>query len=190
MSGPSDPRLDEPVYQPAEDSALLVKAAKAVLEPGWLVVDTGTGSGIVGDRLSREADVRVVATDINPHACRAAADRGLEVLRSSLLDAIADESIDAAVFNPPYLPAEDRLPDDWLDRATSGGPTGIEVVTAWIEDIPRVLRPGGAAVCLVSSLTDIDAVLSAATSAGLRATELDDTRFSFERLVALELRVD
>lgn len=188
MTGPRDPRLDRQVYQPAEDSALLVDAAQTVLEPGWLVVDTGTGSGVVGDRLRRESDVRVIATDINPFACREAAARGLDVARMSLLDGLAARSVDAAVFNPPYLPADDRLPDDWLDRATTGGPTGIELVTDWIDDLRRVLRPGGVGVCLVSSLTDIDAVVDHAESGGLTVTHLDERSFAFEQLVALGLR--
>ncbi len=187
MSGPSDPRLETQVYRPAADSTLLVEAAKQVLDPGWIVVDTGTGSGIVADRLQREAAVRAIATDINPHACAAASRRGLEVVRGSLLDPIDEASVDAAVFNPPYLPADDRLPDDWLDRATTGGPTGIELVSDWIEDVPRVLKPGGVAVCLVSSLTDIDEVVAIAEATGLSVTELAERPFPFERLVALAL---
>lgn len=188
MTAPTEPPVDPPVYLPAADSDLLVEAATRVLEPGWLVVDTGTGSGVVADRLRREADVRVVATDINPHACRAAADRGLDVVRASLLDAIADASVDAAVFNPPYLPADDRLPDDWLDRATTGGPTGGELLGAWIADLPRVLVPGGVAVCVVSSLTGVAGVTEDAAAAGVAAETLSTRRFPFERLLALELR--
>lgn len=188
MSGPTDPRLDEPVYQPAEDSALLVSAATTVVEPDDLVVDTGTGSGVVADRLYREVGARVLATDINPHACEAAADRGLEVVRMSLLDGIRDGAVDVAVFNPPYLPADDRLPDDWLDRATAGGPSGIEPVIEWIADLPRVLAPGGVGVCLVSSLTDIEAVFDHASANGLSINELEERSFPFERLVAFELR--
>lgn len=188
MNGPSDARLDASVYRPAEDSTLLAEAATPLLEPGWTVVDTGTGSGFVAEQLTQAAPVTVLATDINPHACRAAADRGLDVARLSLLDAIADRSVDAAVFNPPYLPADDRLPDDWLDRATTGGPTGIELTTAWIRDLPRVLAPDGVGVCLISSLADTEGILAAAEAADLSVSTLEQRSFSFERLEAIELR--
>lgn len=188
MTDFEDPRLDREVYAPAEDSTLLATAAETVIEPNSTVVETGTGSGVVADRLRSSRDVRVLATDINPHACEAAADRGLDVARMSLLDAIADGSVDAAVFNPPYLPDDDRLPDDWLDRATSGGPTGIELVSEWITDLPRVLTAGGVGVCIVSSLTDIDAVVATAEEVGLAVEETEERSFGFERLVALSLR--
>lgn len=182
------PHTDRPVYQPSDDSDLLVEAAKQVIDPDDLVVDTGTGSGIVADRLIRSTGATVIASDINPHAIQAARDRGLEVIRGSLVSFLADETVDVAVFNPPYLPADDRLPDDWLDRATTGGDDGFELVSDWIEELPRVLTPDGIGVCIVSSLTDIEHVRTVAETAGFEVSELAERSFPFERLVALELR--
>ncbi len=184
---PRDQRVERDVYRPAEDSTLLIDAAREALEPGSLVVDTGTGSGVVGDRLQQTKDIEVIASDINPHACRDAADRGLDTVRGSLLTFIGDGSVDAAVFNPPYLPADEGLPDDWLDRASTGGPSGHELLVEWIGDLKRVLRDSGVGICIVSSHSDIDQVTSTAIDEGFTVSELASRSFPFERLVALEL---
>lgn len=183
-----DHRLGTEVYQPAEDSSLLVDAAMAVVDPRSVVVDTGTGTGFVADRLRQSIDVRVISSDINPQACRTARDRGLEVVRGSLLSFLSANSVDAALFNPPYLPADDRLDNDWLDRATTGGPLGYELVVEWIRDLPRVLRRDGIGVCLVSSRSDIDHVRTVATTNGFVVTDVAERSFGLERLVALGLR--
>lgn len=184
---PHDHRLERAVYRSAEDSMLLVDAATEAIDPGSLVVDTGTGSGVVGDRLQQTIDIEVVASDINPHACRAASDRGLDTVQGSLLTFIGDETVDAVVFNPPYLPADERLSDDWLDRASTGGPSGYELLVEWIADLNRVLRDGGVGICIVSSHTDIDHVTTIAIEEGFTVSELASRSFPFERLVALKL---
>lgn len=177
---------DGDVYSPAEDSDLLLEAAADVVRPGWRVVETGVGSGYVAAGLAARVDVEVVGVDINPHACRASVDRGLEVVRGSLLDPIADGSVDAAIFNPPYLPSDGRLASSWAERAVDGGPTGVEVILAWIRDLPRVLRRDGLAVCVVSSLGDVDRVEATARRCGFAVSERGATRLPHERLAALE----
>lgn len=177
------------VYQPAEDSTLLAEAAIDHIEPTWTVVETGVGSGFVADRL-REAhpSLTLVGIDINPHACRATASRSIPVVRGSLLDPIASGTVDAALFNPPYLPTHEAMPDDWLERAVAGGPTGAEVVLAWMSDLARVLTTGGIGVCVISSHTGIDRICAVATDLGFDVEVIAETRVSFERLVALVLR--
>lgn len=183
-----DPRLTRSVYQPAEDSALLAEVATDVVSPGDRVLETGVGSGYVSMAVMDAVDVDILGTDINPHACQQSADRGLAVVRMSLVDGIADESIDVALFNPPYLPADDRIPDDWLGRAVDGGPTGGELTMAWLADVGRVLRTGGIALCIVSTHTGIDRIRQAAREAGMATAVVGERRWAYERLVCLQLR--
>ncbi|MGM0591175.1 MAG: HemK2/MTQ2 family protein methyltransferase, partial [Halobacteriota archaeon] len=61
------------VYQPAEDSRLLADAAVEYVS--GRVLDVGTGSGYVAERVAGETESRVVASDLNPHACRLARKR-------------------------------------------------------------------------------------------------------------------
>ncbi|KPN31721.1 putative methyltransferase [Halolamina pelagica] len=86
------------VYQPAEDSGLLADAAEEYARGRTLEV--GTGSGWVAEQVAPHVP-QVVAADVNPHACRQARERGIETVRTNLLDAFADGSFETVLFNPP-----------------------------------------------------------------------------------------
>ncbi|MHC3437380.1 HemK2/MTQ2 family protein methyltransferase [Natrialbaceae archaeon A-gly3] len=184
--------LETDVYQPAEDSELLATAACDRLEGGDLVLEVGTGSGFVAERVATGLDARVVASDLNPHACRQARERGaeagLEVVRADLVSPFVEDAFDAVVFNPPYLPTEPENEwDDWMERALSGGESGREVIDAFLETVPRVLAPDGVVLLLVSSLTGVDEVVSRAGETGFSAVAVADESFPYETLTVLEL---
>ncbi|SEH15688.1 release factor glutamine methyltransferase [Natronorubrum sediminis] len=182
--------LETEVYQPAEDSHLL---AETVLEhlpvdENDLVLEVGTGSGYVAGRIDAETDARVVAADLNPHAVRQARADGLEGVRADLVSPFADETFDAVVFNPPYLPTDpDNEWDDWMERALSGGEDGRAVIDPFLDRVGRVLAPGGVVYLLVSSLTGVDEVAAQAGEAGFSAVSVADESFPFETLTILAL---
>lgn len=189
---------EEPVYQPAEDSDLLARAAAADLGAGDRVLEVGCGSGFVAARIA-ETGAEVVASDVNPHACRDTYERGLQSVRADLVAPFRDGAFDAVLFNPPYLPdeagAERELQDwtglaaeaDWMEVALSGGPSGRAVLNPFLDDVGRVLAPSGAVYLLVSSLTGVDAVVERAAAAGFSAVALADRSFPFETLTVLKL---
>lgn len=179
--------LDTDVYQPAEDSRLLVEAASEAIEPGWLALDCGTGSGYVGERIA-ETGADVIAADINPHACRQARERGLETVRANLLDPFRANAFDAVCFNPPYLPTDPEHEwDDWMELALSGGESGRAVIEPFLDGVARVLTPGGVIFLLVSSLTGFEAVIERAENEGFDATVLREESFPFETLSVVRL---
>lgn len=188
MTDGSDRPYHRTVYQPAEDSTLLLETAAELIDPAWTVIETGVGSGFVASKLHEQTGAHVIGTDINPYACRASIELGIDCIRCSLIDAIADASADAVIFNPPYLPDEEHLPDDWLSAAVSGGPTGAEVALAWLTDLGRVLRADGIGILIVSSHTGIDRMISAARQQGFEPTVHSRQRWSFEQLVSIVLR--
>lgn len=195
MTGESDrPKLADQrdldrVYQPAEDSRLLAETALGYVESGDLVIDVGTGSGYVGRRLAEEAGVDVVATDLNPHACRQARAASLPVVRGDLLGPIRGGAVDVAVFNPPYLPTDsDAEWGDWMERALSGGEDGRAVVDPFLADLRRVLAPDGEAFLLISSLTGVEEARDEARANGLTSMVAASESHSFEKLVVLHLR--
>jgi len=147
----------EQVYQPEADTYLLYEAVQAEIRQDDRVIEIGTGSGYIGSHLSGYGSL--VVTDINPHACLAAREAGLEVIRCDLLDGIRG-LFDLVIFNPPYLPtnAEEKI-DDWFEYALDGGPDGRLVITRFVEDVRRIMVPGGRVLLLVSSLTGVQAVL-------------------------------
>jgi len=146
------PSPDDQVYAPAEDTFLLRDAALAEVRPDERVLEVGCGSGTVAAALLGRAG-SVAATDINPHAVRAARALGIETVRTDLMAGVRGP-FDLVLFNPPYLPTapEERL-DDWLEYALDGGPTGRETIERFAADVGRVLAPFGRILLLVSSLT-------------------------------------
>lgn len=182
--------IDETVYQPAEDSGLLAEAAVEHAE--GIVLDLGTGSGWVGEQVADRTDprvvARVVASDVNPHACRQARERGLPAVRADLLSAFDEGVFDTVLFNPPYLPTDPEAEwDDWMEAALSGGETGRETIEPFLADLDRVLAPGGRALLLVSSLTGHDAVVDRAARAGFDQRTVREESYPFETLSVLLL---
>jgi release factor glutamine methyltransferase len=175
------------VYEPAEDSALLARTTAEQLGGEERVLDVGTGSGFVATAVA-DTGATVVASDINPIACERARDAGHAVVRGDLLGPFQAASFDVVTFKPPYLPTPpEREWDDWMEHALSGGEDGRRLVDPFLAGVGRVLRPGGRAFMLVSSLTDIEAVRSEATNQALSAEIIAEESHPYERLVVLAL---
>lgn len=180
--------LDTQVYAPAEDSHLLAKAAVEEVAPTDDVLDAGTGSGFIAETIATETGATVIGTDINPHACQAAADRGVETLRADLVAPFAPATFDVVVCNPPYLPEEPAASfDDWMHVALAGGASGQAVINRLLEEVNRVLRPDGIVLVLVSTVTGVDAVVERAAKAGFSAVAVAEESFPFETLTVLKL---
>lgn len=189
--------METDVYQPAEDSALLAEAV--VDRASGRFLEVGTGSGWVAERAAREADVeRVVASDVNPHACESARERGerseaegnlgIEAVRGSLVDPFRTDAFDTVAFNPPYLPTDpDNEWDDWMEQALSGGETGRKLLNPFIDDVGRVLAGGGRVLLLVSSLTGYDEVVARVELRGFDHETVVQESYPFEVLSILEL---
>jgi release factor glutamine methyltransferase len=178
--------VETTVYQPAEDSALLAEAALEYARGRTLEV--GTGSGWVAERVAVEAGLPVVASDLNPGACRQARGRGLPTVRADLVAPFRDGAFDTVLFNPPYLPTDpDNEWDDWMETALSGGESGRELVEPFLAAVGRVLAPDGQVLLLVSSLTGFEAVLDLVTEAGFAHETVRQDSFPFETLSILRL---
>jgi len=92
------------------------------------------------------------------------------------------------LFNPPYLPTDpDEERDDWMATALSGGESGRTVIAPFLEDLPRVLAPGGVGLLLVSTLSGVDPVVELADDAGFSAVAVAEESFPFETLTVLKL---
>jgi release factor glutamine methyltransferase len=178
--------IETTVYQPAEDSQLLADAA--VEYARGLTLEVGTGSGWVAEQIATETAARVVASDVNPHACRQARERGLDAVRTDLVAGFRDDAFDTVCFNPPYLPTDpDNEWDDWMERALSGGESGRAVLDPFLDAVPRVLAPGGQVLVLVSSLTGFDEVVARADAVGFTVEEVRQESYPFETLSILRL---
>jgi release factor glutamine methyltransferase len=135
-------------------------SAEPALPPPCRVLDVGTGSGAIAVAMAvHHPACRVVATDISPAALQVAS-RNVErlelqdrvELRQGDLAAGVEGPFELVLANLPYI---DRA---WPDAVTAevagsepesalyGGRDGLEVVGRLLEDLPRLLGPGGSAL--------------------------------------------
>ncbi|HSD58681.1 MAG TPA: HemK2/MTQ2 family protein methyltransferase [Methanotrichaceae archaeon] len=178
----------EEVYQPAEDTLLLLKAALVEARPEDRAIEIGCGRALISRGVAPKVE-SILATDINPHAVRLAKEYGLEAVRADLFRGIEAE-FDLVIFNPPYLPtSEEERIDGWLNYALDGGATGRDIISRFLEDLEDHLSPRGRALLLVSSVTGLDEVKEKARAEGLEATEAASDRYFFEQLYIIKLRV-
>lgn len=189
--------MNTSVYQPAEDSGLLAQAA--IGRVSGRVLEVGTGSGWVASQLVQKTDADVVASDLNPHACKQAAERaaklraegerGFDVVRGNLVEPFRDDSFDAVAFNPPYLPEDlEAARDDWMEVALTGGETGREIIDPFLDTVGRVLESDGVVFLLVSSLTGYGEVLARAEANGFDHDVVVQESYPYETLSVLALK--
>ncbi len=142
------------IYDPSEDSALLVGEILSGKYSGETACDMGTGSGIVAKALAKFFG-RVVAVDINPRARESFSWEDAEKIsfvESDMFSKVRKEKFDLIAFNSPYLPG-------FEDRRWSCGDG--EVLVRFLSDAKEFLSETGEILFLVSSLTP-ETVLSEA----------------------------
>ncbi|MEN6292720.1 MAG: HemK2/MTQ2 family protein methyltransferase, partial [Methanobacterium sp.] len=135
-------------------------------------------------------DIRLVATEINPHAARCAKMNGVEVIRTDLFRGIKPRNpetlFDLILFNPPYLPTseEEKVPS-WLNYAFDGGITGRETLDRFLGVVKDYLKPRGEILMLISSITGLDAVKKKMIGLGFAVDVVARKKVSFEELMVV-----
>lgn len=146
------------------------------------VLDMGTGSGVCALFAARHAH-RVVAVDINAAAARCAGinavlnnlEHRVEVRHGDLFEPVAGERFDLILFNPPFVIGEPRNDRDRAWRAT-------DVAERFAAGLGRHLKPGGAALLLLSTYGDAAAFLMALLERGHRISRVAERRYFGELL--------
>ncbi len=138
------------IYEPAEDSELLLEAALKEVRPEDEVIEIGAGSGFVAERIAGKCRW-VVVTDISPYAVKVLREKGLDAVRTDIARGIR-KKFTLVLFNPPYLELEDEVRrGDWLDVAIDGGKGGVEVISRFLDSLPEIMDENGRAILIVSS---------------------------------------
>mmetsp|Transcript_44164 Transcript_44164/g.86654 ORF Transcript_44164/g.86654 Transcript_44164/m.86654 type:complete len:292 (-) Transcript_44164:546-1421(-) len=162
------------VYEPSDDTFLLMDALSSEAEAGCLVTDAGgpllcleigCGSGAATAHLSNA--VRAVAggstahlvTDVNPRALRAT-ERTVTANGALLLGAVRCDlagpllpgiagCVDVLLFNPPYVPTPDDEAEEGrgggISAAWAGGIDGRRIVDRALPQIAALLSKTGCA---------------------------------------------
>jgi release factor glutamine methyltransferase len=179
------------VYEPAEDSFLLADAALKEAKPGMNILEIGTGSGFISAVLRANLKyIRLVATEINPHAARCAKANAVEVIRTDLFKGLkprrSETLFDLILFNPPYLPTlkEEKIPG-WLNYAFDGGISGRDTLDQFLYEVRDYLKPGGKILVLISSITGLDAVKEKMEKLGFAVEVVARKKVSFEELMVV-----
>ena len=143
---------------PRPETELLVEIALDRLDARrpLRVADLGTGSGAIAAAVASERPGwSLIATDRSAPALAVARDNfrllGLErigCLRMDWLKALASDSLDAILSNPPYVAGQDPHLDRGDPRfeprsALTPGGDGLDAIRAIAADAGRCLRPGG-----------------------------------------------
>ena len=149
-----DDRLDEdPVMYIGMDSHGLVQTAPHQICDRLLDLCCGSGvQGLVASRYARQ----VVAVDVNPRAVRFsrfnAQLNGIhhyEVRQGNLYEAVAGETFNCILANPPFVPSpEDRF------RFRDGGASGERILRQIVSKAQSHLTADGR-LCIVTDLVDL-----------------------------------
>jgi release factor glutamine methyltransferase len=179
------------VYEPAEDSILFVE--NLIIRAGALVLDVGTGCGVIGITAAEKA-AKVVATDINPYAVRCAKKNAqlnylankMFFLHGDLFSPIQTKiKFDYILFNPPYLPVEIEEHSSWLGRAWSGGATGRQIIDRFIRESPQYLARDGQIFLMQSTLSKPETTIKVFREQGLTVNVIARRSLPFFEAIVL-----
>ncbi len=164
--------LHPEVYDPAEDTFLLLDVIKINNDDS--VLEIGTGCGLIALACA-VLGANVICTDINPLAIELVKKNYLmnqNILKGNFEVRIGDifspilsnESFDVIIFNPPYLPTKkEDLVGGWFDTASNGGKDGLLYTKKFIKELPSYLNKYGSAYFVYSTLSDrykLDSILN------------------------------
>lgn len=148
-------RVTPDVLIPRPETEHVVETAVEVGRGARRVLDVGCGSGAIAVTMQLETGAAVYATDISPAAIAVAAGNAKQLgaavhfIACDLMSAVADDSMDLIVSNPPYVPLSERphlqpeLREFEPHVALFGGETGLEIYHRLAAEAPRVLRSDG-----------------------------------------------
>lgn len=181
------------IYQPAEDSYLLLKTLKKYLKENLKnkkinknikILDIGAGTGIQAQACKNLKFNNILTADINKKAVEHLKKLGFDSIQSNLFENIKDK-FNLLIFNPPYLQEDKREPKD-SQLATTAGKQGYELIINFLKQAKTHLNKQATILLLFSSLSKPDIILNKAKELGYKYNLLDSQKISFEELYVYE----
>lgn len=189
VDGSIEIEVDDEVYNPSDDSYLLLRCVE--VSPGQSFLEMGAGTGLVALHAAK-LGAKVTAADVNPKAVectrRNAARNGirLEVVRSDLFEKVTG-IFDVIAFNPPYLPGT-ASSTSWVEKAWAGGEEGSEMALEFLANAWRHLAPGGRIFMVLSSVGGLMSLLKGARER-YESEMLEEKHMFFESIYAYRFKV-
>ncbi|MBU0461354.1 MAG: methyltransferase, partial [Nanoarchaeota archaeon] len=143
------------MYEPQEDSYLILSQVRKFVKKGDAVLEIGTGSGLLAEEAAKRVK-NVLAVDINKDAvayCKKRIKNKKITFRTSDLFSSVKGKFDLIIFNPPYLPRDEGEPED-MSVALAGGKHGYEVLGNFLSEAADHLTPKGRILILFSDRTN------------------------------------
>lgn len=197
------------VYEPAEDSFLLLDAIEADLhdivaaEPA-VCLEIGSGSGVIITAIARALPkAACFATDINPYACsltqRTAGKNEaiVHMMRMDLVGGFVAGQVDLLAFNPPYVVTDDAeivandIPPDnpfnpSITKAWAGGTDGRLVMDRVFDGLDAILSASGRAYILVIAENKPKEIVAMMAGKGFNGSIVAERRIRGEHLFVLK----
>ena len=173
------------MYTPREDSFLLLEVVKKQRLKDKLVLDMGTGTGIIAEEALKKG-ARVEAVDIDKEAIEYVKRKNrnnprIKVYLSDLFSNV-NGRYDYIFFNAPYLPM-----GKGQTLADRGGKHGYELLTRFINELNRYLKEKGKAFIVYSSLTKKERIIEASHNNLLNHEIVKKKRIFFEEIYVVKL---
>jgi methylase of polypeptide subunit release factors len=189
--GPLDLMLGETTFAPTTISTLVADAMD--VSEGDVVIDVGTGTGVLAIIAAKLGASRVLAIDNSPEVeevgranaeAHGVSDR-IEFHQGDLFDPI-DEGIEADVIIGDVSGVPDSLAavSGWFPTGVGGGPRGSELPIRMLREAVRRLRPGGRVFLPTGSLQDETAILEAARTVYSKVASLKEKMIPLPSLIA------
>ncbi|MCL6500622.1 MAG: methyltransferase [Candidatus Pacearchaeota archaeon] len=171
------------MYEPREDSLLLLKHISENIKPTYRVLDMGTGSGILALEAAKY-NKQVIASDVDNEIIKKLKEkfkgRGIKFVHSDLFSNIKGK-FDLIVFNPPYLPSKEIT-----HREIDGGKNGTQIIEKFLAQAHGRLKKEGRILLLCSSLNkNIENLFKRYKYSYKR---IDQTPLFFEKLFVYEFK--
>jgi len=169
--GPMDLTVGKATFRPSTISSLLADALH--VKPGSVVVDVGTGTGILSIIAAKLGAAKVYGVDAADEtveiASRNAAAHGVadivEFAQGDMFEPLDPEvEADVVIGDVSGIPDEIATVSGWFPSGLAGGPTGAELPMRMIEESKRLLKKGGRLFLPTGSLQDESSILERARS--------------------------
>lgn len=187
------------VYEPAEDSFLLIDALEKDLnylkaKNPTICLEVGSGSGIVITAFGMAfPQSYCMSTDINFKACimsKITADHNkivFDTINMDLVGGLKDKMFDVVIFNPPYVVTDsEECGGNDITASWAGGIKGREITDKLLNMIPKKLTDNGTFYLLLIEENIPSEVVKIMSNYGFKSEVLIEKRVRNEQQLVLK----